>query len=396
MKNCSVLEYGAVPDGVTVCTHQVQAAIDACASAGGGRVTVEGGTFVIGTIWLKSRVELHLAAGAVLAMSTDMDDFPDREYDWFDRRKCPRGNARAVIMIGKAEDVAITGLGTLDCRGSHFIERFTDEKGQVRCRRTEDRLPGRMIFAMSSRNLRFEDFTVREMAGGWGMWVNDCDNVRVSRVCMQCDPDYPNADGVHINCSADVVVSDCVLHTGDDSVIIRANCNTLQSPRVCERVIVKGCVLSSKCQAVRIGWRNDYEIRHCLLSDLIITDSVRGIVIELPDHSSPFDVGEYATVIHHISFSNVTIENCLDRPVYLAVHPENKFGGISDIRFSGLNCTSVLFPTVIGRKDAMPENIFFSDCSFTVSDVYGRPFDIFRNTKNLHFDNVTFHVKDAE
>ena len=155
-----------------------------------------------------------MAAGAVLAMSTDMDDFPDREYDWFDRRKCPRGNARAVIMIGKAEDVAITGLGTLDCRGSHVIERFTDEKGWVCYRRTEDRLPGRMIFAMSSRNLRFEDFTVREKAGGWGMWVNDCDNVRVSRVCMQCDPGYPNADGVHINCSADVVVSDCALHTG--------------------------------------------------------------------------------------------------------------------------------------------------------------------------------------
>ena len=44
----------------------VQRAVDAVNAAGGGVVTLEAGVYNSGTIWLKSHVELHLDAGAVL------------------------------------------------------------------------------------------------------------------------------------------------------------------------------------------------------------------------------------------------------------------------------------------------------------------------------------------
>jgi polygalacturonase len=49
-----VKRYGAVGDGLRVETRQLQAAIDACAAAGGGTVRLAEGSFVTGTLYLKS------------------------------------------------------------------------------------------------------------------------------------------------------------------------------------------------------------------------------------------------------------------------------------------------------------------------------------------------------
>lgn len=54
----SILEYGAVGDGVTMNTQSIQTAIDACAQNGGGQVVIPAGVFLSGTIWLKSHVFL--------------------------------------------------------------------------------------------------------------------------------------------------------------------------------------------------------------------------------------------------------------------------------------------------------------------------------------------------
>ena len=62
----NVAVFGAVADGVTLCTKAVQAAVDTCHKNGGGRVLAEGGTYLFGSITLKSNVELHIAANAVL------------------------------------------------------------------------------------------------------------------------------------------------------------------------------------------------------------------------------------------------------------------------------------------------------------------------------------------
>ena len=57
------------------CTAAIQKALDAADAAGGGRVVVPAGTWTSGTVWLRSRVELHLAKGAVLKGSTRQADY---------------------------------------------------------------------------------------------------------------------------------------------------------------------------------------------------------------------------------------------------------------------------------------------------------------------------------
>jgi len=85
--NINILTTGAVADGITLNTESIQKAIDLCAENGGGSVEVPAGTFLTGTIWLKSHVELYLSQGAVLKASSNMDDYNEldaypQNYSW--------------------------------------------------------------------------------------------------------------------------------------------------------------------------------------------------------------------------------------------------------------------------------------------------------------------------
>jgi len=55
----NITNYGAVGDGTTLNTQSVQKAIDACFKAGGGKVIIPTGVFLIGTIYLKSNINLY-------------------------------------------------------------------------------------------------------------------------------------------------------------------------------------------------------------------------------------------------------------------------------------------------------------------------------------------------
>lgn len=206
---------------------------------------------------------------------------------------------------------------------------------------------------------------------------------------------YPNSDGIHINCSSDVLVEGCIVHSGDDSIIIRANTNTLSKKRPCERIIVRGCVLSSICQAVRIAWRNDGTVRNCTLSDLVITNSRYGIKIELPNHSNPTDVSDNDTVVENINIHNVVMDSIEQAPVCIIIYPENRYCIFQNIRFSGISANAGNFPQVIGRPNAVIENISFSDCRFTVKNMKDHPENLipcFQNVTNLQLHNTTFNV----
>lgn len=394
MKEFDIRDFGAKGDGKTVNTEAIQAAIDRCSKEGGGRVAISGGVFVTGTIFMRSFVELTVEANAVLKASGSTDNYPDFKTDW-NSEAAPRATAKCLIYFGGVENASLTGMGKIDCNGSVFCDPEYDESGKlIRYIRNTLLVPARMVFIMNCTNIRVEDITMTEMAGGWGYWVNNSQYVTFKCAKLYCNPHYPNADGIHINCSSDVIVEGCIIHSGDDSIIIRSNVNTLSKKRACERVIVKGCTLSSKCQAVRIAWRNDYMIKNCVLSDLVITNSGTGIAVELPGHSSPTDFGNSATVIENIQFSNIVFDKVLRNPIRVIVHPENLYGKIKNLRFSNITSNSLDYPLVVGRKDAILEDIYFDNCKFTVKGEGKAP--CFKNVKGLFLNNTTFDLTDEK
>ncbi|HOK96974.1 MAG TPA: glycosyl hydrolase family 28-related protein, partial [Anaerohalosphaeraceae bacterium] len=59
-KDFPITQFGAVGNGDRDCTEAFRKAIDACSSAGGGRVVVPKGIYLTGAIHLKSNVNLYL------------------------------------------------------------------------------------------------------------------------------------------------------------------------------------------------------------------------------------------------------------------------------------------------------------------------------------------------
>ena len=116
MLNCDIREFGAVGDGVTVNTEMIQAAIDACANAGGGRVTISGGRYLSARIDMKSSVELHIEVDGVLLASMDGSLWKDIETDFWITEMAPRRSKKCFIYAENCHDIAITGRGVIDCQ----------------------------------------------------------------------------------------------------------------------------------------------------------------------------------------------------------------------------------------------------------------------------------------
>jgi len=70
----NVKDLGATGDGKTKDTQAIQKAVDAASQAGGGTVLLPIGTYLSGTIRLKSNVTLHFDRGATLLGSTDIEE----------------------------------------------------------------------------------------------------------------------------------------------------------------------------------------------------------------------------------------------------------------------------------------------------------------------------------
>ncbi len=390
MLNCDVRAYGAIGDGLTMDTAAVQAAIDACGARGGGRVTLEAGRFLCGRIDLRSGVELHIERDAVLLGSKNGLDFPEIETDFWRVEYAPRFNRRCFIYAEGCEDVAVTGRGAIDCQGEAYIEPneprpkyaywpykrhgfpegFEDNgsRGLLPSQRRVCSLsPGRVVFFMGCKNVLVEDVAMRNQPAGWSYWICDCDGVHFHRARVEASVLFPNNDGIHINCSRNVTVSDCNITAGDDGIVVRAYSLPMGRNIPCERVAVTNCNIVSHSGGIRIGWINDGVIRDCTFSNLNITDSNVGIDIRLPGNDSGVrmsDEGEEATLIENLNFSDINIDRTYFEPVLINIYEHNLCAGIRNLYFNNMHARSVHLPAVRGRADCPVKNVYFTNCHF--------------------------------
>ena len=101
----NILDFGAKRG--EFCGDAIQRAIDAAAVQGGGRVVVPAGEYETASLVLRSNVELHLEAGAVLRFTDDFDAYPVVNIRWEGYEQPCR---RPLIYAKNEVNVALTAL----------------------------------------------------------------------------------------------------------------------------------------------------------------------------------------------------------------------------------------------------------------------------------------------
>lgn len=231
--------------------------------------------------------------------------------------------------------------------------------------------------------------------------------------------EYPNNDGIHINCSRNVTVSNCCITCGDDCIVVRANSSSLKENKICEKVSVSNCNLTSYASGIRIGWARDGVIKNCVFSNLVITDTTTGIALYIPDYerdpqrkvSWTSDLGRENVHIENISFNNIIMSEIYGCPIKIQCVAAAKISAMKNIYFNGLHANSLQHILMDGLADKPIENVRFSDCDFEIinkKDFGDRHFHgsqkldggtqlpIIKHVKGLVFHNTTFSVHDAE
>ena len=228
-----VRELGAVPDGKTLSTEAIQKAIDHCGAAGGGTVYFPPGTYLSGTLFLKSHVTLHLEAGATLQGSPRLADYPVVKSKTVESRT-NLYNLRSLIFAEDLDAVSIVGRGTLDGSGAAYKDMAHDGRRPL------------ILRVINCRDVLVENIQMQN-SGFWNQHYLACRRVRVQGIRVFNHATY-NVDGVDIDGCRDFVVSNCFIDSDDDAVCLKS---TLDRP--CENVLISNCVISSHCNAIKMG-----------------------------------------------------------------------------------------------------------------------------------------------
>ena len=257
-----ITDYGAKSDTTSLCTTALQQCIDRCSADGGGRVVVPAGNYVIGTISLRSNGHLHLELGATLYGSTDLKDYRRVKSSY----KSLRTHTETIQLVyaDSVENVTIDGYGTIDGRGRIFPKLSWNDEGITR--------PHLLRF-IQSRNIVVKDITLRN-SGCWMQHYLACDRLRISGIKVTNRNNYNN-DALDLDGCHNVIVSDMIADSDDDGITLKST-----SPRLCEDITIQNCIVSSHCNAVKLGTETNGGFRNI---------SIRGIVIKpSKDQSSQF------------------------------------------------------------------------------------------------------------
>lgn len=350
-----VTAYGPFRGEVAADTAVIQRAIDACAAAGGGSVVVPGGTHVtIGSIQLRPHVDLHLERGAVLRASGRHEDFTiTNPYPVTTRPGEVAPQMGVMIYANEAEDVAISGAGTIDGNSPAYVA----EHG-VEIDRAKQFRPYTIVFR-ASRHVTLRDVTIRNGAF-WTVRTLGCDDVLIADIRIDNSLLMPNNDGLDIDWSSNVRIRGCHIVSGDDCIALKTAPESMGITQPCENIVITGCTLKSKSSAIVMGSDVVGTIRNVVVSDCAIRDSHRGVSVRL----------NLSGRMERIQFSDLTIETRLydpawwgrGTPIDVVVTPWNdvtKPGTVADIRFSNIQAHGENGIVVYGYRPGLIENVSF-------------------------------------
>lgn len=302
-------DFGAVSGGEELCTKAFGEAIEALSKKGGGRLVVPRGTWYTGPITLKSNIELHTEAGALVLFSGDKDLYPlvETNFEGFNTWRCT-----SPLNGRNLENVAITGQGLFDGSGDAWRavkkEKLTDSqwkklvasggvvsengktwypssqfregekiaemnvprqlKTKEEFEKIRDFLRPVMVSLVSCNKVLIDGPTFQN-SPAWCLHPLLCRNLTVRNTTVK-NPWYSqNGDGLDIESCKNSLVYNCHFDVGDDAICIKSGKDKEGRDRgvPTENLVVKNCVVYHGHGGVTVGSEMSGGVRNLHVSN---------------------------------------------------------------------------------------------------------------------------------
>ena len=430
----NILDYGAQPDGSASSTEAIRAAIQAAKAAGGGTVYVPTGRYLAGPIELVNNLVLHIDAGATL-------EFPAARLPFTKGRQQGIECLTPVPLIGgrNLENVTITGRGAIRTDNAEWMKLMprTRSSGkdpgsangpnwQRLLKELEVQTPApdefyekaapelrpSFIRTMDSTNVLIEGIRIVG-SSMWAIHLLYTDNAVVRNVSIEVFPGV-HADGIAVDSSRNVRISDCYVDAGDDGIVLKAgkDADGRRVNRPTENVSIANCTVRHAHGAVTLGSEIAGGIRNVVADNLTCDGTQIGVRIKSRRGRGGFieDVrftnwtmnnvgqaisvtsyylmeGEVRTGAQPVSektpvFRNIAISHMTINRSRVAINIE----GLPEMPISGLRISDVIASAKIGMKAF--NTVAFELHNVQVNAVSGPAF-LVQDSKELELDGVS-------
>jgi len=386
LKKWDVSSFGAKGDGETIDTKSIQRAIDSCHEAGGGTVYLSNGTFLSGTIILKSHVGLHIEHGAVLMGSTMPEDYKVIEFN--DPITSEKYNLGKALIYSEGEsNISITGNGVIDGNGDILS--------------VENKVRAHLIHINNCNNIKVKDLTLRN--GSW--WIqkyNLCDKLYIDGITVDsrenkdlslpryADTPGRNTDGCNIVDSKNVRISNCDIYSGDDGIVMKS----FLRENGCHNITISNCMISTNASGIKVGTETAGTFHDIVINNCVVYDTrLGGIELMVVDGGK----------IENVIVSDITLNNIHGAAIFVRLgnrgrvyrnnQPPPPVGQVKKILIQNIYGTEIdrYGCSITGIPDASVEDVILKNInlSFTGGDgpLYfeGYPH---KAVKHLSIDNV--------
>jgi polygalacturonase len=314
--------FGAIGDGRTIDSPAINRAIDAAAAAGGGTVYFRAGNYLCYSIHLKSKVALHLDAGAVMvaadpgAGAAQSYDLAESNQPWEDYQDYGHNHWHNSLIWGEGlEGVSIGGPGLIWGRG---LSRGWGAGPKAE----QPGVANKAIALKNCRNVILRDFSILH-GGHFGILATGVDNLTIDNLKIDT-----NRDGMDIDCCRNVRVTNCSVNSPWDDGICLKSSFALGVARATEMVTISNCLVTGSYEEgalldgtfkrfagdakvprtgrIKFGTESNGGFKNVAIANCVF-EGCSGLAIETVD----------GAVIEDVSVTNITMRDVVGAPIFL-------------------------------------------------------------------------------
>jgi len=306
-----VTAFGAKGDGKTQNREAINKAIEAAAAAGGGTVEFPAGTWLTGSLRLRSNVTLRLERGAVIEASSEVSAYDEPEPNQWDRFQ-DFGHSHfhnSLIWGENIENVAIIGGGRIS--------------GKALTRGERGGLGDKAIALKLCRNVTLRDISIAT-GGHFGVLATGVDNLTIDNLMIDT-----NRDGIDLDSCRNVRISNSSVNAPNDDAIVLKGSHALGAARASENITITNCLVSGfeigslldgtykrtvqrapdrdgPTGRIKIGTESEGDFRNITISNVVF-DTSRGLALESVDGAH----------IEDVAVSNITMRDVSNAPIFI-------------------------------------------------------------------------------